>query len=305
MKRTAVRTFSLLVILASLLAACYWGDDVRTDQVGIKSDGGQLKECLSPGIYSDSGLYTDLIEVPVNTLTFEVADPSVATKDTQIVGITVAVQARRKGDCDSVKNLLTNWTSLLNDDVLIQTISATTNEAIKTGTRALTLEQLLNDRNGLSDAIVAGLEVDTAKYNVEVINVSIKDVKLDPAYEAKLNEKANITADIDIAIRNQDKVKAEQETARIVQEQRAETLAAQLLAEQAQTNVEVEIAAREGKKIDAANTVYKTNEQAFELERIRQLRGLLSATDKVYFVPEGTDLTLFLSGLQGTAVPVP
>ena len=123
------------VLAAVLLTACFWNDDVRTDQIGIVSDGGRLAaNCLGPGIYSDAGFFTDLLEVPISTLTFEVADTSVATKDTQIVGVTVAVQARRKSDCPSVQNFLTNWPGLLDDNVLIQTVSATTSEAIKVGT---------------------------------------------------------------------------------------------------------------------------------------------------------------------------
>lgn len=306
MKRTAVRTFSLLVILSALLAACYWQDDVPTSSVGIKSDGGKLdSQCLPPGIYSDSGFYSDLIEVPVYALTFEVTDDSVATKDTQLVGVDVAVQVQRKGDCDSVRNLLTNWPALLKDDELQRVVTTQVSQGIKTAVRQFSLNGLLDDRNGMADLIRDDLDPVAAKFSVDVLNVSVKNIALDPEYEAKLQEKARVTVEIEIAQRNQDKVKAEQETARIVQEQRAETLAAQLIAEQAQTNVEVEIASREGKKIDAANKVYQTNEQAFELERLNRLAAIFGSKTQFYYLPVGTDPTLILNQAGGQVVPIP
>lgn len=292
------------VLAAFLLTACFWNDDVRTDQIGIVSDGGRLAaNCLGPGIYSDAGFFTDLLEVPISTLTFEVSDSSVATKDTQIVGVTVAVQARRKSDCPSVQNFLTNWPGLLDDQVLIQTVSATTSEAIKVGTREMTLEQLLNDRNGLSTSIVNSLTPDAAKYSVEIVNVSIKDISLDPAYEQKLRDKAAITVDIEIAQRQQALIQTQAETDRIEQEQRNAVLAAQLVAEQAQTAIEVEIASREGEKIAAQNEVYQDNERAYELARLDAWERILGDKATIYFVQPGMDFNVFLSGTPMPVIP--
>lgn len=319
------RRLLVLLSLSLSLTACYWNDDIASDQVGIKVDGGRLVECYGPGVYSDGGLYTDLREVPISTLTFEVSDPSVATKDTQIVGLTVVVQVRRKADCDSVKNLLTNWPALMDDATLISTVSATTNEGMKVGTRGMTLETLLNDRNGLSDVITDSLSQDAAKYSVEIINVSIKDVALDPVYEQKLKDKAAITVDIDTAIRNQDlylaqqeaervKIMQAQETARTQAEQEALTaqLRAQQLtltriqqleAEEAQTAIDVEIAERLGQQTAAANQVYTDNPQAYELERLRRYENILGDKAVVYFVQDGTELTLLLNQSNQQVIP--
>ena len=48
---------------------------------------------------------------------------------------------------------------------------------------------------------------------------------------------------------------------------------------------------------------YAESEQLMELRRLELLTGILGDSDKVYFVPQGTDLTLFLAG-QSEAVPV-
>lgn len=305
----------LLLLLPFLLSACYFNEQVDADKIGVKLNEGRIESCVGPGVYSDGGFFADLKHVNIGTLTFDVQDPSVATKDTQIVGMLVTVQARRKSDCESVTNLLTNWPALTDDGQLQATISATTNEAIKVGVRGMTLEQLLNDRNGLSSAIIAALTEDAGKYSVEIVNVSIKDVDLDDQYEAQLKTNAQYTAKVEEAKRqaelalieaqrNQQQAVAAAETERITQEQRALTLKAQLDAEKAQTAINIEIAQRAGAEIAAKNAIYLENPQAFELERMRLLQGVLGDKSVVYFVPEGSDLTLFLTQTGTPLVPV-
>ncbi len=297
---------SLVALFAVFVSACYWNDDVKRDQYGVKMRAGKIVECVGPGIYSDGEWFADLIEVSANTLSFEVNDPEVATQDSQLVGITVVVQARRKGDCESLKNLLTNWASLTDDANLSSVISATANEGMKVGTRQFTLTELLDDRNGLADTIRAALEDDAGKYSVDIINVTVKNVALDPEYAKILQEKALLTAQIETAQRQQDLIKQQASNDQLAQEQKALVLQQQLVAEQAQTAVQVEIASREGKSIAARNEIYLKNLPAYELERLRLLKDILGDKAVLYFVPQGTDLTLLLSGTGGpSVVPLP
>jgi hypothetical protein len=198
---------------------------------------------------------------------------------------------------------MTNWPLLLRDDNLIATISATAREGIKVGTRAFTLETLLDDRNKLSETITSQLEIDAGKYSAQIINVTIENIALDPAYAAELQGKALYTAQNDKEKRRQDLVRQTAETDRIDEEQRAEVLVAQLEREKAQTEVNVEIASRKGKEIAATNEVYELNERAFELEKLRLLKDVIGE-GTVWFVPEGTDLTLLLNPDQNI-IPVP
>lgn len=307
--KTKLKAALLLLLMSMVTTACYTWDDIPESSMGIGSDGGRLdQECKTPGVYSDwSGAYKKLREVPTGSLTFEVTDNAVLTLDNQVLKtVQIAIQIRRKKDCESIKDILTNWPSLATDDEeLIRVTKTQVGQGLKQAINKVNLSQFLANRTGVGQGVKDDLVPFAAKFDVEVISVSINDFDLDDAYVAKLETKAQITVDIDIAKRNQDLAIAQQETARKVQEERNLTLIEQRKAEEAQTLVDVEIASREGKKIEAANSVYQTNEQAFELRRLELLKGLLSASDKIYFVPEGTDLTLFISGLQGTAVPVP
>lgn len=301
MKKIALFLFAL----SFLLTGCFINDDVKTDQSGIIVDGGKIIECVGPGVYTRWGFFTDLVEVSNGTVTFEVSDPQVATKDSQLVSVIVTIQARRNADCDSLKNLLTNWPALVDDANLINTITATTNEAIKVGTRQFDLTELLNDRVGLSSAIETALENDSNKYSTTIINVTIKDVGLDPAYAEVLQQKALLTVQIEAALREQDLIKQQAANDKLAQEQRTLVSLAQLDAEKAETAVQVEIATRAGNVVEAANNVYLINPAAFELEKLRLLKEVLGDKAVIYFVNENTDLTLLLSNIaSGQVVPV-
>lgn len=300
-----ILVFVSTLFCALLMSGCFINDDVPSSSIGIVSDGGALRSsCLTPGIYSDWGWFAQLKEVPIGAITFEVTDESVATADTQLVGIAVAVQIQREADCDSIHNILTNWPTLVDDKTLESTATSQVAQAIKVGTRKFTLNQLLDDRTGLASGIQQDLQVVADKFSVKVLNVSIKDIKLDPTYEAKLEQKAQVTIDIEIAQRNQDKVAAEQATARIEQEQRKLTLEAQLLAEQAQTNVAVEIARRAGEATAAQYKVYLDNPAALELARLDRLQNILGSKSVVYFLPSGSDLSLILNQSGVPVIPV-
>lgn len=296
---------ALLVVSMFLLTGCFINDDVRTDQSGVIVDGGKIQECVGPGIHSRGGFFQDLIEVSNGTVTFEVSDPEVATKDSQLVAITVTIQARRNSDCTSLSNILTNWPALVNDEQLIAVISATTNEAMKVGTRQFTLTELLDDRNGLATAVRDALESDAQKYSTAIVNVTIKNVALDPEYAKILQQKALLTAQIEAALRQQDLIRQQAANDKLDQEQKTVVLLAQLETEKAQTAVQVEIATRAGKVIEAANNVYLINPAAFELEKLRLLKEVLGDKATIYFVNENTDLTLLLSQIaDGKVIPV-
>lgn len=296
--------FVLLVLPVLLLSGCYINDDVATDQVGVRLNGGKIVDVVGPGVYTSWGLFADLVEVSRATLTFSVSDPEVATSDNQLVGVAITIQAQRQASRQSIENLMTNWSHLRNDENLISVVSATAKEGIKNGTRGFTLTRLLDDRNGLADAIVNQIEQDANKYGVDVINVTIENIDLDDRYAATLQEKAQYTAEIDKEKRRQDLVAQTAETDRLEQEKRTAVLMAQLEKEKAQTAIDVEIARREGQKTAAANEVYKLNDQAYELQRIRELAKVIGTKATVWFIPQGTDLSLILNNQSQQVLPL-
>jgi hypothetical protein len=296
------RGIAILVALAAaaLTTGCYLNEPVATNEVAAQRDGGRITGCLGPGVYTDFGLFTDLSPINSTALTLVVGDKEVATKDTQLVGIDINIQVNRKTDCESVRNMLTNWSNLARDDRrLEETISNIVGQGIKVAVRGFTLEELLDDRDGLASAIRKDLEVEAGKFSVQVLSVGVKNVSLDPAYSKVLNEKALLTAQIDAERRRQDLIRQQSANLQLDQDQKVLVLQKQLLAEKAKTEVDLEVATRDSRVTATKYQVFANNPAALELERLRLLPDVLGDKSVVYLVPQGTSLNLILGNLSG------
>jgi regulator of protease activity HflC (stomatin/prohibitin superfamily) len=119
---------------------------------------------------------------------------------------------------------------------------------------------------------------------------------------AILNEKAALRAETEKELERQKLINQQADNNILEAQKKAEVAAAQLIAEQAQTQVDVEIASREGKKIAAQYEVYSTNLQAYELRRLELMQKFFSDKTTYFFIPEGTDLNAFFNG-SGLAIP--
>jgi hypothetical protein len=303
-----IRNFSLIVLFVFVMvfmSGCFINEQVEANEVSVETRGGEIIRCVSPGVHTNLGFFADLNPISGATLTFQVSDPEVATKDNQLVGVLVTIQARRRIDCDSAKYLLSSWPALLDDKTFTDTISANAGAGIKVGTRSFTLAGLLDDRNSLADSIKAGLDNVSEEYRAQIVNVTVGNIELKPEYAAQLNTKALLTAQIETALRQQDLIKQQASNDQLAQDQRKLVLDKQLAAEQAQTSVQVEIASRSGKEVAARTIVYSQNPQAYELERLNRLATIFGDKAVTYFIQQGTDLNLFFTpqGL-GNVVPV-
>jgi uncharacterized membrane protein YqiK len=293
----------VLLIVGLLLSGCYINEEVDANEVGVQMNAGRIEGCTGPGVHTDMGWFADLKQISSATVKLNVSDPEVATQDNQLVGVEITIQARRLTDCDSARNLLTNWPALVDDQALMDTIDATAREGMKVGTRSFTLTQLLDDRNSLATKIQDSLKQDAKVYSVEIVNVIVNNIAIDPSYAEQLKTKALLTAQIETELRRQDLIKQTASNNILEQERRTAVLEEQVKAEQAQTGVQMEIATREGKMIAAQNQVYVTNQYAFDLEKLRLMKEILGDKSTFYFIPEGTDITMLWN--PGSVVPIP
>lgn len=291
MKQSLKKFAMLFLVFSMFLTGCYWNDIAQPNQMAVELDEGQIQKVSGPGgKYTDMGMWSDLLLVNVDTVTFSVEDPEVLTSDNQAVGIKMTIQARRKSDTASITNIVTNWYSLTDDTRLIETISATAREGMKNGVRGFDLAKLLNDRNGLGNAIKDQLAEDAEKYSVEIVNVTVENVAPSAEYMKILSDKANLSAETAKELERQKLIEQTAANAKLQAQKDTEVKVAQLEAEKAKTAIEVEIAKREGEKTAAAQEVYTLNPQAFALEQLRLLKELFG-DNAVYYIPEGTDLT--------------
>ena len=291
----------IMMIVAFGATGCYINSDVETHQIGVQLNRNAITNVVTSGVYTDMGFFADLKVMDINTITFSVEDPEVLTSDNQAVAVKITIQARRKSDGDSVRNIFTNWSTLVDNDVLVTTISATAREGIKIGTRAFTTTQLLDDRNGLALTIAEKLKEDTAKYSVDIINVTVENIAFDPKFTDVLNEKALLRVETEKELQRQQLIKQQASNDVLQASEQTLVIREQIIQAQAQTDLEVLIAAREGQKIAELNKIYETNPYAFELERLRLLEKILG--DKsVFYIPEGTSIYQFIGNLTNPVV---
>ncbi len=143
---------------------------------------------------------------------------------------------------------------------------------------------------------------DTDKYNVLIINVTVENVAPSAEYLSILEQTANLKAEIDKAKKEQEKIEQVAANAILQSKKDVETAAAQLLAEQAKTEIQIEIASREGDKIAAQYAIYEQNPEAYQLRRLELIQNMFS-NGAVYFIPEGTDITTLWG--TGGVTPLP
>lgn len=292
----------MLVLFLTMVfsTGCIFFDSVGANEVGVVVDAGQYKRVDNSFIFMSAPLEGRL-KISRTTQTITVEDKSVATKDTQLVEVKVVVQCQRKADEESIRNLVTNWSNIAFDDKQLNTvISGIAAQGIKTGTRTYTLQQLLDDRDGLANAIKEGLKSETDKFSVTCVAVIVSNIDPNPEYIKLLNDKANLQAQQDLEIKRQDLIKQQGLNEQLKRQADTAVLNEELKKQQAQTAVDVEIAAREGKKTAASNQVYVDNPQAFALKQLELFREIMGDKATVYFIPEGTNVYAFLNGMYNT-----
>lgn len=285
----------VFIIAMMFTTGCIWNEEISASEIGLVTDAGAIQRCESPGLVSDSGFWTDLQKIRVDTLTFPFGNNSVATKDTQIVSVNVTVQVRRSAACQDAIQFYSQWPQLMDDAKLMEAVAATGGEAIKNGVRQFTLDQLLNDRDGLATAIRTALQEDADTYYTTIVNVIVNDVDVDDEYERLLSEKAKLTVQIETENRRQDLVKASAQAAIIEQQQQVEILKAQLLKEQAQTAIQLEISRRQSESVQAQWQVYLDNPEALRLRQLELYQGIVGPGTKWVFVPQGSSVDSILT----------
>jgi hypothetical protein len=297
-------TFIVGLMALFSLSGCFLMEEVAIEESAIIVAGeNKTLSCVGPGIHTSWGWWDDLIHIPTKGVTFQVEDKEVMTSTNQAVGVLITIQARRSSSCEELKTLVTKFPTLMNDKELISVVSAVAREGMKNGVRGFTLDGLLDDRNGLAKAISTQIREDTGKFGIQLENLTIENIALDPAYVKELNDKATITAQTSKELERQKLIKQTSDNEILTRQQQVKINEEQLKVEKSLTSVQIEIAKREGEKVTASNEVYRLNPYAYELKRLELLKGVLGDKSAIYFVPTGTDLTMLWGA--GGVTPIP
>lgn len=287
-----------LLAASTVLSGCYWQREVESSQVGlVQPNGVTVTEVTGAGRYTNLGFYADLDVIDVSAKTVQWNDPDLVTQDKQPIGLSLAVTYQRKRDKESILTMWDNYRSeATSDQALEQQVLTRVPSVAKAVTTRYSLDEMLGvaedqvgttgGREAMTTDLFNLLKPQLDEFGVQLLDIRVENIDPDDAYLAQLAEKARAILGVELA-------KAEAQRLEQVLEQ-----------ERRQTLIELEKAQRENQVNEERAKVYRTSPQFFELRRLELLKDVVGANDKIYFVPQGADLTMILSGQQNQIVPV-
>ena len=286
---------ALIMVFAMVFCcSCYYKNEVDTSEVGIEmSDGVSISAVVGPGRYTNMGYYADLTTMDVSSQKMSIEISDVSTSDKQTVSVLVFVDFARKSDEQSVRNLWKNYNAAArSNEYLMSMVEDLMYSPVNKVSTQYTIDEMLGiaesdkNRTTMESDIADLLRQSLEARGITLTTLEVKNVRVDPQYQAKLQEKSTAAIEIELA------------------EQKAQQLTKQLEQEQAQTQIDLEKARRANQVAEEQAKVYETSKEAYELKRLELLKDMLDDSDKVYFIPEGTDITLFLGNQVETPIPV-
>lgn len=289
------KTVRLKIALMSallLLSGCYWQKQVETSEVGLSMpDGVKVEAVVGAGRYTNLSFYAEMKEIDVSAKTIAWEDPDLVTRDKQPIGLNIGVTYARKRGKESVLRMWELYRGeAVSDEALAQQVRNRIPRIAKEVTTKYTLDGMLGvaeesaGRALVTQDLFDLLLPELAEVEIELLDVGLNNIAPSSRYLELLEEKANARVATEVA------------------QERTTQLGEQLLQEQAQTLIEVEKAQRQNEVNEELSKVYEKSPQYYELERLKLLKDVIGSSDKVYFVPAGTDLTLILSGSEITPI---
>jgi hypothetical protein len=281
-KRIAL--FTVLAMAMASLCSCYYKTEIESNEVGlIMDDGVSVTNVVGAGRYTDFSRYADIVSIDVSTKKIVMTIEDVSTSDKQTVGLEVLAEVSRMSDEASVRNLWKNYNAVAKkDERLTELVQDLLRSPVNKVSTQMTVDEMLGVAD--SDKTRATMENDIfnllspllSSRGIALTAFQVMNISVDPQYQAKLQEKSTAAIEIELA------------------EQKAKQLEKQLEQEKAQTEIDLEKARRANLVAEEQAKVYEESKEAYELKRLEMLKGMLGESDKVYFIPEGTDITLFL-----------
>ncbi|MBL8058447.1 MAG: SPFH domain-containing protein [Anaerolineales bacterium] len=266
----------LVLVLTSQFA--YFLVRVEPQEVGVQFQGGQIKDIVGPGVYSDFGLYVELRKVSSQAIPFNVRDEEIITKDKQRIGLVVTGDALRPGIARK-DVLLANWaqySQLYLDDVVAQErVKSLAQQAMKVcvGERPFDDAIIGTARDELRNCIDDELSKLAEIYGLVIQNVVVPEVVLSPEVQAALD--AIVQSRLETEKAAQDKLRAEAQAQAEQARQEGEIRVEQSRIQE-ETKQQTILAQLEQEKIRAQQAVIQA-EKANELAKVEAERSIIEA----------------------------
>lgn len=284
MKKRIVLALMLVTLVFSMYG-CYFNSTVDSSEVGVMMDDGvQISKVVGAGRYTDLGWYAYLTSIDISAKQVKLMIEDVSTSDKQTVSVEILAEVARKSDEASVRTMWENYNAVAKkDEQLIAIVQDLMRSPVNKVSTTMTVDEMLGV-DETSEKTRATMEQDIADLlrpvlesrGIALNTLNVMNVGVDPQYQAKLQEKSTAAIEIELAA------------------QKAKQLEKQLEQEKAQTEIDLEKARRANLVAEEEAKVYEQSEEAYELKRLELMKDMLDESDKIYFVPEGADITLYV-----------
>lgn len=287
----------VVVIMAIFLAFSsqffYFFERVDEQEVGIQFESGRVTEIVGPGVYSDVGLYVDLVRISSQAIPFTVTDEEIITKDKQRIGLVASGDIFRPNlaQKDIIRNLWAQYRSIyLNDELARTRVQDLARQAMKVcvGDRTFDDNIIGTARDELRACVDSELSDLAGNFGLGIENVVVPEVILSPEVQTALD--AIVQSRLETEKAAQDKLRAQAQADAEQARQEGEIRVEQSRIQE-QTKQQITLAQLEQDRVLAQKAVIEA-ERANELARVEAERAIIAAEKSNELLAAEQDLAI-------------
>jgi regulator of protease activity HflC (stomatin/prohibitin superfamily) len=284
--RGGVPIFITIVVVVILLAVLlsfssqffYFFERVDEQEVGIQFESGRIKGVVGPGVYSDFGVFVNLVRISSQAIPFSVTDEEIITKDKQRIGLVVSGDIFRPNLAagDILRSLWAQYRPVYLDDELARArVQDLARQSMKVcvGDRTFDDNIIGTARDALRACIDDELNKLASNYGLEVENVVVPEVILSPEVQVALD--AIVQSRLETEKAAQDELRASAQS-RAEQARQEGEIRVEQSRIQEQAKQQTILAQLEQEKIQAQKAVIEA-ERANELARVEAEKAIIGA----------------------------
>ncbi|HSH03472.1 MAG TPA: SPFH domain-containing protein [Anaerolineae bacterium] len=269
----------------------YFFNAVQEQEIGVKIQGARIEEIVSPGLYSDVGLFVSLETVRVSAIAFDVTDPEIITADKQRIGLNVTGDIFRTQDKVRIRELWSNYRTLFLDDTAARTrIESFARQAMKVcvGDRTFDDNIIGTARDALRACIDDEVNELASAVGMTVENLVVPEVVLSPEVQVALD--AIVQSRLETEKAAQDALKAEAEASAEQARQEGEIRVEQSRIQE-QTRQQTALAELERERLSVQTAVIEA-QRANDLAQLETERQVIEATKNNELLSAEKDLEI-------------
>jgi regulator of protease activity HflC (stomatin/prohibitin superfamily) len=276
-------TVVIIVVLLGILLSFssqffYLFEKVSEQEVGIQFRSGRIHDIVGPGVYSDFGLFVDMVRVSSQAISFTVTDEEIITKDKQRIGLVVSGDIFRP-ELPQKDILRESWAQyrgiFLNDELARSRVQDLAKQSMKVcvGDRTFDDNVIGTARDTLRACIDSEVSELAANFGLQIENVVVPEVILSPEVQTALG--AIVQSRLETEKAAQDKLRADAQADAEQARQEGEIRIEQSRIQE-QAKQETVLAQLEQQKILAQKAVIEA-ERANEQARVQAERAVIEA----------------------------